>query len=302
MESLNYHQLEYFWVTAREGGVLRAARTLGVSQPTVSAQLRRLEKTLGTPLLERQGRGVALTDAGRAAYRIADEIFSLGHDLVGTVRSGASAGPITFEVGVSEALPRLVTHALLQPALQIKEPVRLICREGTRAELLAALAVYELDIVLSDGPIGPQVRVRAFNHLLGECGVSIFGAEKLARRHRRSFPQSLDGAPFLLPTPATTLRRSLDQWFESHKLRPRVVGEFDDMALLKVFAQQGHGLFAAPEFIDAELRNVYRVRHVGPVEGAIERYFAISDERKLKHPAVVAMVASAQKRLGAPVS
>jgi LysR family transcriptional activator of nhaA len=204
---------------------------------------------------------------------------------------------VRFNVGVADVLPKLVAHQLLEPALNLPERVRLVCYESTQAELLAKLAIHELDLVLSDSPIGPDVQVHAFNHLLGVCGVSIFGTKDLADLYRRRFPASLDGAPFLLPTSTTALRRELERWFDAEDIRPAVVGEFDDSALLKVFGQAGDGLFAAPDVIEKQVRRQYGVRVIGRVKSVQERFYAISVERKVKHPAVVAIADAARKKL-----
>ncbi len=238
-----------------------------------------------------------MTETGRLVYRYADEIFSVGRELMDTLRGRPTGNPLRFSVGVADVLPKLVAHRLLEPALKLPEMIQLVCYESTSAELLARLAIHDLDLILSDSPIGPDVRVRAFNHLLGECGVAIFGSKELATSHRRRFPQSLDGAPFLLPARNTSVRRALDSWFESKDIRPSVVGEFDDSALLKVFGQAGAGLFAAPDVIEEEVRRQYGVRVIGRLESVRERFYAISVERKVKHPAVVAIADAAREKL-----
>ena len=297
MEWLNYHHLHYFWVVAKEGTIAAACEKLHVAQPTISAQLRSLEKSLGEKLFKRVGRSLVLTETGRTVYRYADEIFPLGGELLDTLRGRPTGNPLRFRVGVADVLPKLVAHRLLEPALKLPETIQLVCHESTPAELLARLAIHELDLILSDGPIGPDVRVRAFNHLLGECGIAIFGSKELAAAHRRRFPRSLDGAPFLMPASNTSLRRSLDFWFDSEDIRPSVVGEFDDDALLKVFGQAGAGLFAAPGVIEKEICRQYGVRIVGRVESVRERFYAISVERKVKHPAVIAIAHAAREKL-----
>ena len=297
MEWLNYHHLHYFWVVAKEGTIAAACEKLHLAQPTISAQLRALENAIGDKLFKRVGRNLVLTDTGRMVYRYADDIFSLGGELLDTLRGRPTGNPLRFSVGVADVLPKLVAYRLLEPALKLPETIQLVCRESTPAELLAQLAIHELDLVLSDSPIGPGVRVRAFNHLLGECGVSIFGTKELATAYRRRFPGSLDGAPFLLPPDNTSLRRSLEQWFDSQGVRPSVVAEFDDSALLKVFGQAGAGVFAAPTVIEREIERQYGVRVVGRLESVRERFYAISVERKVKHPAVVAIADAAREKL-----
>ncbi len=297
MEWFNYHHLLYFWVVAKEGTIAAACEKLMLAQPTISAQIRALENAIGEKLFRRRGRYLVLTDTGRVVYQYADEIFSLGREMLDTLRGRPTGSPVRFHVGVADVLPKLVAHQLLKPALKMPETVRLICHESTQQELLAKLAIHELDLILSDSPIGPDVQVRAFNHLLGECGVSIFGTKNLADSHRRRFPASLDSAPFLLPTSTTALRRELDHWFDAEDIRPAIVGEFDDSALLKVFGQAGAGMFAAPDVIEKEVRRQYGVRVIGRVDSVRERFYAISVERKVKHPAVVAIADAARERL-----
>jgi len=297
MEWLNYHHLLYFWVVAKKGSIVAACKELHLAQPTISAQIRSLERSLGEKLFTRAGRNLALTETGRVVYRYADEIFSLGRDLLDTVKGRPTGRPLRFNVGVADVLPKLVAYRLLEPALQLSEQIQLVCHEGSPAGLLARLATYELDLVLSDSPIGPDVRVRAFNHLLGECGVSIFGTKDLATRYRRRFPKSLYGAPFIIPKTSTALRRALEHWFDSEDIRPSVVGEFEDSALLKVFGQAGVGLFATPTVIEKEVQRQYGVRVVGRLESVRERYYAISVEKKVKHPAVVAIADEARQKL-----
>jgi LysR family transcriptional activator of nhaA len=287
-------------VVAREGSISRACEQLRVAQPTISSQLRKLERSLGGPLFKRVGRGLVLTETGQLVLRYADEIFSLGQELTDVLQGRPTGSPLRFLVGVADVLPKLIAYRLLEPALDLVESVQLTCEEGKLEDLLMGLAAHRLDIVLSDSPIGPALNVKAYSHLLGEYGVSVFGAADLARKYRRKFPGSLDGAPFLLPLGSTALRRSLDHWFESRQIRPRVAGEFEDSALLKVFAQQGVGIFAAPSApsaIEKEICRQYRVRPIGELPGVQERYYAISVERKLKHPAVVAISDTARREL-----
>ena len=297
MEWLNYHHLLYFWVVGREGSIVRASEHLSLTQATISAQIRALEEVLGEKLFSRVGRNLALTEMGRMVFRYADEIFTLGRELMDTLKGRPTGRPIRLVVGVADVLPKLIAHRLLEPAFKLSEAIRIICREGKHDHLLAQLAVHELDLVLTDAPIGSTVKIRAFSHLLGECGVTVFGAAPLAVRYRRRFPRSLTGAPFLLPTDNTVLRRSLDHWFEAEGIRPTVIGEFEDSALLKVFGQRGAGLFLAPSVIEAEVRRQYSVQIVGRVESVRERFYAISVERKLKNPAVVAISEAARQKL-----
>lgn len=297
MDWLNYHHLLYFWTVAREGSISRACEHLHVSQPTISSQLRKLEQSIGDRLFKRLGRGLVLTETGQLVLRYADEIFSLGQELTDVLRGKPAGSPLRFLVGVADVLPKLIAYRLLEPALHLEDSVQLLCDEGKLNDLLMELAAHRLDLVLSDSPIGSTVNVKAYSHLLGESSVTIFGESKLAAKYRRGFPMSLDGAPTLLPLGITALRRSLDHWFESQGIRPRIVGEFEDSALLKVFAQKGAGVFAAPSVIKEEICRQYRVRPIGEIVEVHERYYAISIERKLKHPGIVAIFDNARKGL-----
>jgi len=297
VERLNYHHLLYFWMVAREGTVARASTLLRLTQPTLSAQIHALEDALGEKLFERVGRGLRVTEMGRVVFRYADEIFALGRELSDSVKGKPTGRPLRLRVGVADALPKLVAYRLIEPALALPQPVRLLAHEQSTEKLLVALALHELDVVLTDQLATPGVSVRAFTHLLGECGVTLFASPKLAARYRRRFPRALDGAPFLLPGETSTLRRALEQWFEKQKIRPRVVGEFDDSTLIKVFGQAGSGLFAAPSIIEASVRSQYGVSIVGRLDKVRERFYAISAERRLKHPGVIAITESARREL-----
>jgi len=297
MDWLNYHHLLYFWAAAREGSISRACEQLQLAQPTVSAQIQKLEKSLGEKLFNRVGRNLVLTDTGQLVYRYADEIFSLGRELTDAIKGRPTGRPLQLTVGAPEVIPKLIVHRLLQPALQLDEPVQLVCREGKLDPLLQELAMHNLDIVLSDSPVGSLSHIRAFNHSLGDCAVTIFGEADLAKKYRRGFPNSLEGAPMLLSTSNTWLRRAMDKWFDDRNIRPQLVAEFDDCALMKVFGQTGLGLFPGPAAIEKEIRRQYNVRVVGRVEEVREQYFAISVERKLKHPAVLAISQAARDEL-----
>jgi len=294
MEWLNYHHLLYFWMTARHGSIARASAELRLAPPTISAQIRLLEASLGEALFAREGRRLALTEIGRVVQGYADDIFSRGREMLDVVKQRGGPAGLTLAVGVSDALPKLVAWRLLQPALAIGREVRVICRDGRHDRLLAELALHELDVVLSDAPATGARQVRAFNHLLGECGVSFFAARPLAGRLKGRFPRGLDKAPFVAPTDATALRHSLDAWFERQGVRPRIVGEIEDSALLRTFGQAGAGVFAAPSVIEREVVRQHRVRVVGRTADIRERYYAISAERRVKHPAVVAMTDAAR--------
>jgi LysR family transcriptional activator of nhaA len=296
LAALNYHHLRYFWVVAREGGVTRASRKLHVSQPAVSSQLRELEHALGEKLFVRVGRGLALTDAGRLVHSYAEQIFMLGRELTDTL-SGRPGRLVRLNVGIAMVVPKLLAYRFLEPALRLPEPVQILCVEDRPERLLSELAVHNLDLALADTPVTSLVKVRAYSHLLGECPVAVFATPRLAKAHGRGFPRSLEGAPMLLPTEISTLRRSLDGWFDASGIRPRVVGEFDDGALLGAFGQEGAGLFPAPAVIEAEIRRQYRVVRVGTLETVRQRFYAVSGERRLKHPAVVALTRTARSEL-----
>ncbi len=297
MEWLNYHHLFYFYTVAKEGSIARAVDVLRLAQPTISAQIRALEESLGVKLFARAGRGLALTDAGQTVYRYATEIFGIGRELQAAVHGKSSERAPRLAVGISELLPKLIAYRIVEPALVETPNLHLVCFEDRTERLLQSLSTHELDLVLSDAPLPPGIPIRAYNHLLGASPIAFFAAPTLAAKLRKRFPQSLNGAPLLLPLPGTTLRRSLDQWFDSHQIQPRIAGEFQDSALMKVFGQAGSGIFAAPVAISEDVRSRYRVVELGPAEGVSETYYAISVERRLKHPGVVRICASAREEL-----
>lgn len=301
MKSLNYHHLQYFWVVAREGSIVRAAEELRVSQPTISLQLKELERSLGRKLFDRAGRGLALTDAGTVVYQYAQEIFALGEDLMGAVERRTDERALRLSVGIVDVIPKTLVHRLLAPALRLAQPVRLICREDKGDRLLADLSARRFDVVLSDGPIGTAVQLRGYNHLLGECGLTFFAAKALAARHKRGFPRSLDRAPVLLPTDNTAMRRGLNLWFETLRIHPVVVAEFDDGATMGSFGRAGVGVFAAPSLVEAEVCRENEVEVVGRTDRVRERYYAITTDARLQHPAVAAVLEAARTELfGAP--
>jgi LysR family transcriptional activator of nhaA len=297
VEWLNYHHLLYFYMVAREGSVTKAAEHLRLAQPTLSGQIRRLEESMEEKLFVREGRHLVLTEVGKLVYRYADEIFSLGREMQDALRGRPTNRPAKLLVGISDAVPKLVCHHLLQGALELEDPVELVLHEGKTTDLLAALAVQEYDVVLTDAPLGPAVRVKAFNHSLGGCGIAFFGKPSLARRFRQGFPKSLDGAPLLMPTVNTALRRSLDLWFDSIDVRPSVVAEIEDTALMKVFGQNGTGIFAAPVVVEDEIRDMHGVHVVGRTQEVREEFYAITVERRISHPAVAAIAEAARSGL-----
>jgi LysR family transcriptional activator of nhaA len=297
MDWLNYHHLLYFWTVAKENSVSKAAAVLHVAQPTVSAQLRSLERSLGQKLFERQGRHLKLTLEGEKVFRYADEIFSLGRELLQAVKGEPQHAPKRFRVGVSDALPKLTTYRLIEPALAMQPAFRLHVRIDKTERLLGELAVHAIDLVIADAPMMPSLRVRAFSHLLGETSVSIYGSAALARGARRKFPQSLHGAPMLLQTANTALRQSLDQWFDVHQIVPAIVGEVEDMAMLQTLGEHGLGLFAAPTVMRKEICRRYHVAWVGELDKVREKFYAISVERRISHPAVRLIADQAKRRL-----
>jgi LysR family transcriptional activator of nhaA len=294
MHWLNYHHLHYFWLAAREGGISRAAKQLRLTHTTVSEQIRALEEALGEPLFQKEGRGLALTEMGRLVYGYAEEIFSLGRELMETVQGRPTGRPSRLVVGIAEVVPKLIAKRILDPALSDPSQIKVVCREDKLDRLLTGLASHELDVVISDSPLGPGGSIKAFNHLLGESGISIMGEKSLAQRYRKHFPRSLDKAPFLMPTDNTALRRALDQWFNSESIHPIVQAEFEDTALLKVFGQDGLGLVAAPTAIEESVARQYDLHAVGRIDAIRERYYAISVERKIRHPAVLAICQAAR--------
>lgn len=297
MAALNYKHLHYFWVVARATGIAQAADRLHVTPQTVSGQIALFENLLGFKLFSRARRRLELTDMGRVVLGYADQIFAVGAELEGVLRHPTGGRPLLLRAGVVDAVPKSVAFRLLEPALHLPEPLRMICREGKLTNLLAELAVHRLDIVIADGPMPASVNVRGFSHLLGECGLTFFATPKLARRHNGPFPQCLDGAPMLLPGEDAHVRPRLMRWLESENLHPRIVGEFEDSALMKAFGQVGVGIFAAPTAITREMIAQYGVVAIGRTEAVTERFHAISVERRLTHPAVVAISSSARTEL-----
>lgn len=297
MGTLNFHHLRLFQAVAREGNLTRASKQLHLTPQTVSTQIRDLEAALGEQLFQRSGRRMVLTGAGQIALRYANEIFSLGQEFQETLRGQPTGRSPRILVGAADILPKLIVHRLIEPALRLDEPVQLVCHMGSPTELLADLAVHRLDVVLSDSPIPPTVKVQAYNHLLGTCGVTFMAQPKLGKRLRRRFPESLDGAPVLLPSDDAVLRRLLDGWFDGCGVRPVIVGEFEDSALLKSFGQAGEGFFAIPSVIEEEVARQYEVVAIGQTEDVSESFYAISAERRVRHPAVAAICDAARFEL-----
>ena len=302
MDWLNYHHLYYFWMVAKEGTIARACEKMRLAQPTISGQLRQLEESLGEKLFAKSGRKLALTETGQVVFRYAEEIFPIGHELMDVLRGRPQGRPARFLVGISDVMPKLIAFRVLQPVLQMQQPIHLVCFEGSTEELLLKLSAHGLDMILTDAPIAAPSRVRAYNHDLGASGVSFCASPTLAVRFRKNFPASLDGAPFLLPLKGSALRRSLDHWFEVNHIRPQIIGEFEDSALLKVFGQAGAGVFAAASAVEREIKEQYRSVIIGRADGIEERFYAVSFERRLKHPAVLAVSEAARALFPVPPS
>ena len=297
LDWLNYHHLHYFWMVAKEGGITAAAEKLHLAQPTLSSQIQKLEKSMGVKLFERVGRGLVLSEMGQTVFRFADEIFGLGRELTETLQGRPTNNVIRLIVGVPDVVPKLIVYQLLKPALALPDRVQIVCYEGKLQQLLSDLALHRLDIVLADSPLAPHLNVRAFNHVLGECGVSVMGTNELARKYQKGFPASLHRAPMLLPTQNTSLRRAVEQWFDAQQIRPDIRHEFEDSAVLKVFGQAGEGLILTPTATEKDVANQYSLKLVGRIPEIIERFYAISVERRLKHPAVVAICNAARTGL-----
>ena len=297
MDWLNYHHLLYFWSVAKHGTVTKACEELRLAQPTISGQIHLLENTLGEKLFIRTGRRLALTEMGELVFKYAEDIFATGQELMNTVKGQGNGHPMRLVVGIADAVPKPLATQLLKSALKLYRPTRLICQEDKLRQLLADLAAHQSDLVIADTPAPPSIKEHTYNHPLGESGVTLFAAAKLASRYRRGFPQSLRDAPFLLPTSNAVLRRLLDQWLVNHGVQPNIVGEFDDSATLKAFGQDGHGIFPGASVIEKEICRQYRVHVVGQVEGLKQHFYAITVERRLKHPAVLALVRTARQEL-----
>jgi len=296
MEWLNYHHLLYFWMVMQEGSVTAACKTLRLSASTVSSQIGKLEEILGGKLFRRVGRNLEPTELGRLIFRYADEIFSLGREMMDTVRGRKSANPLPLRVGIVNALPKLISCKLLEPARSLQESVRMICYEDKEDRLLARLAMHDLDLVLNDSPVRKGLNIKVYNHLLGECGVTFLADKALSERLQKGFPESLNGAPMLLPL-ETTLRRAMERWFDSLNVKPKVAAEFEDSALMTEFGQNGYGVFAVPSVIEGEVAHRYAVQVVGRTDTVHERFYAISYERVIKHPAVTAITKKARGAL-----
>jgi LysR family transcriptional regulator, transcriptional activator of nhaA len=286
MEWINYHHLLYFWLVSREESLARASAELRLAQSTVSKQIHQLEHALGHTLFAKKGRKLVLTESGRVVYRYAEEIFGLGREMMDTLGDRPVGKPLRITVGIADIVPKIVVEHVLAPALNPGRSIRLICREDRPDRLLADLALHELDVIFTDAPASPHLKIRAFNHLLGKSEIALFGRPDMASKYRRNFPKSLNDAPVLLPTENTAMRRSLEQWFASHDVRPVVVGEFEDSALLQAFGHRGIGIFPAPSVVAKEIEAQYEVQLIGKAAGVLECLYAVTVERRIKNPAV----------------
>jgi len=294
---INYKHLHYFYAVAQEGGVARAGERLHVTPQTISGQLRLLEENLGTDLFKKVGRNLELTEVGRLVLGYAEEIFSLGGELAEAVHQLPLGRPHLFRVGIVNVVPKSIAHRLLEPALHMDKAVRMTCREADMDTLLSELAIHRLDLLLADRPIPPTVSTRGYSHKLGECAIGFFATRRLKKTLKGTFPECLDGAPILLPSSCNQLRSGIDRWLDKHRIRPRMVAEFDDSALMKAFGQKGAGVFVAPAAITSEVERQYQVTAIGRVNEVRERFFAISVERRVSHPVVSAVVAAARTSL-----
>jgi len=294
MSDLNYRHLRYFWMVAKSGSIARASEQLHLTPQSISGQLSEFEGKLGVDLFRRVGRTLELTDAGRRILGMAEEIFSIGDQLLKTLHDDATHRPVPFRVGVADSVSKSMVYRLVEPALRLGDSVRLVCHDGHLAALLADLAIHRLDMIIADRPMPANLNVRGYSHLLGESSITVFAAEKYARELSGTFPNNLHGARVLMPGEDVAIRPKLIQWFDRFDLRPRVVGEFDDSALIKAFGQAGAGLFFAPTAITRHICEQYKVVDVGRIDSVVEQHFAITTARQLTHPAVVEIGKSAR--------
>lgn len=289
MDAINFKHLRYFWIVAKTGSIARAAEQLHLTPQSISGQLSEFEDRLGVELFRPSGRNRELTDAGRSILTYAEEIFSLGDEVLAVLRDQKTKKTLPFRVGIADSVSKSVAYRLVEPVFQLKDRVRLVCREGRLASLLSELSIQRLDMIIADRPMQANLNVRGYSHLLGESGLTVFGAERFVRELSANFPNSLDNAPFLLPGEDVAIRPKLIQWLEGTGLRPQIVGEFDDSALMKAFGQGGAGLFVAPTAIRDHICEQYKVMEIGRIDSVVEQLYAITTERQLKHPAIVAI-------------
>ncbi|MFC1681441.1 transcriptional activator NhaR [Pseudomonadota bacterium] len=297
MKNLNLKHLRYFWVVASRGSITSASEVLHLTPQTISGQLRVLEDSVGTRLFEKSGRNLVLSDTGRVVFTYAEEMFRLEGELQDVLEGRPIDKGLVLDVGISNIVPKLLAYRVLEPVMRMEEQVRLICHEAPLVDLLADLSVHKLDLVLADSPVSPVFHIKAYNHMLGECGISFFARGREAARYRKEFPGSLDGAPMLMPTSGSSLRRTLDQWLERGSIRPRIVAEFEDRALMKAFGEAGAGVFTSPTAVEDDVKAKYGVQVIARTDEMQERFYAISAERRLKHPAVATITNAARNDL-----
>ena len=297
MQRINYQHLFYFWHVVTEGSITAACEKLHLAQPTISGQLTVFEQAIGEKLFYKQGRKLQLTDTGRIVFHYAEEIFALGRELGNTLKGLPTGRALRLTIGIADALPKLVIYRLMQPVFRLPEAVQIFCYEDKVERLLNDIALQSIDLVLSDTPLTSSSNANIFNHLLGDSAVTVFATAELSAIYRPNFPRSLGGAPFLLPTNNTALRRSLDQWFDNENIRPKIQAEIEDSALIKTFGKGGMGLFVAPTIVEDEIKLQYMVETVGRIESVKERFYAITVRRQLKHPAVTAILDNARDNL-----
>lgn len=297
MASINFKHLRYFWAVAKSGSIARASSQLHVTPQSISSQLAELEEALGVALFRRVGRGLEVTEIGTRIVRYAEEIFGLEDELLAVVRDQRPRTVLPFRVGIADSVPKSLSYRVVEPALRMKEAVRLYCKEGSLVSLLADLSVHRIDMVIADRPMPVDLKVRAYSHLLGSSDVTVFGARETVEKLKGKFPALLDNEPFLLPGEDVAIRPALEQWFEAQNVHPRIVGEFDDSALLKAFGQGGAGLFVAPTAIASYVCRQYEVQSVGRIEPVIEKLYAITTERRMQHPAAIAVSQAASREV-----
>jgi LysR family transcriptional activator of nhaA len=297
MAHLNLKHLRYFWAVASHGSIARASEVLHLTPQTISGQLRELEDQMGAKLFAKSGRNLILTDTGRLVFSYADEMFRISDELQDVLAGRTPGGGLTLHVGIAMVVPKLLAHRVLAPALAMPEPLRLVCVEKPLVDLLADLSVHKLDLVLADSPLNPALNIRAYNHTLGESPIAFFAAKDQVERWRDDFPHSLEAAPMLMPSNSSALRRSLDLWFERIGVKPQMVAEIEDRALMKTFGEGGAGIFTSPQAVEHDVLAKYAVEVIGRTDEVTERFYAISAERRIKHPAVSVITEAAREGL-----
>lgn len=297
MDRINYQHLYYFWMVAKQGSITAACDILHLAQPTISGQLAVFEQSVGTKLLRKEGRRLVLTETGRAVFHYAEEIFALGREMGHMLKGRTTERGLRLNIGISDAMPKLIAYRLMAPLLRLSDPKQIQCVEDKTERLLTEIGLHSIDMMLSDVPATPASGTRVFNHFLGESSVAVFAAADLAERYRQDFPRCLNGAPFLLPTGNTSLRRSLDQWFDTQQISPVIQAEVEDSALLKTFGAASAGLFFSPRAVAEEIQRQYGTLMLGVAEGVTERFYAITAQRRLKHPLVTAILENAKQGL-----